>query len=131
MKLQLINTKILDLTFKKLEKKDIKRKKKFSLNVGNVFYNDNPKSFAVIFKVNLENPEFDLIINASYRFEAENEITEVFKKSDFPNVNAPAIAFPFLRAYISNFTLQSGFEPSILPSLNFVEIAKSKLVKKK
>lgn len=130
MKLQLVNTKILNVSLKRLGKKDTKRKKKFGLNVGNLFNPDNPKAFAVVFKLTLDNPEYDLSVNAVHWFEAEKEITEEFKLSDFPSINAPAIAFPFLRAYVSNLTLQSGYEPAILPSLNFVEMAKKKRAKK-
>jgi preprotein translocase subunit SecB len=83
-----------------------------------------------VFKLTLDNPEYDLSVNAVHWFEAEKEITEEFKLSDFPSINAPAIAFPFLRAYVSNLTLQSGYEPAILPSLNFVEMAKKKKAKK-
>jgi preprotein translocase subunit SecB len=130
MKLQLVYTKILNASINRIEKKDIKRKKKFALNVGNLFNPDNPKAFAVVFKLTLENPEYDLSVNAAHWFEAEKEITEEFKLSDFPSINAPAIAFPFLRAYVSNLTLQSGYDPAILPSLNFVEMAKKKKTKK-
>lgn len=130
MKLQLINTKILNLSLKKFEKKDIKRKKKFGLNVGNLFNPDNPKAFAVVFNLTLDNPEYGLEVNAVHWFEAEKEITEEFKLSDFPSINAPAIAFPFLRAFVSNLTLQSGYEPAILPALNFVEMAKNQRVKR-
>ena len=51
------------------------------------------------------------------------KITEDFKLSSFPKINAPAIAFPYLRAFVSNLTLQSGLEPVILPSINFVQLA--------
>ena len=76
MKLQLVNTKILNVSLKRLEKKDTKRKKKFGLNVGNLFNPDNPKAFAVVFKLTLDNPEYDLSVNAVHWFEAEKEITE-------------------------------------------------------
>ncbi|WP_222708016.1 protein-export chaperone SecB [Algibacter pacificus] len=59
-------------------------------------------------------------------FKLDKDISEEFKLSDFPKINAPAIAFPYLRAYISNLTLQSGFEPVMLPSINFVNLAKEK-----
>ena len=51
-------------------------------------------------------------------------VDEKFKQSDFLTINAPAIAFPYVRSYISNLTLQSGFSPIILPSVNFVKLAK-------
>ena len=32
--------------------------------------------------------------------------------------NAPAIAYPYIRAYVSTLTAQSGIKPIILPTLN-------------
>ena len=66
------------------------------------------------------------VVEALFMFSVDGEITEGFKLSDFPKINAPAIAFPYLRAYISNLTLQSGLEPVMLPSINFVTLAKEK-----
>ena len=59
-------------------------------------------------------------------FRLDEEITEEFKLSDFPKINAPAIAFPYLRALVSNITLQSGFDPVMLPSINFVKLAEER-----
>ena len=65
-----------------------------------------------------------MIIEAFFNFEIVDEkITEDFKLSSFSKINAPAIAFPYLRAFVSNLTLQSGLEPVILPSINFVQLA--------
>ncbi len=38
--------------------------------------------------------------------------------SNFLYINAPAILFPYLRAYISSLTTLSGLKPIILPTLN-------------
>ncbi len=37
--------------------------------------------------------------------------------------NAPAIAFPYLRAYVSTLTTQSGIPPIVLPTLNLSGLA--------
>ena len=60
----------------------------------------------------------------AFLFQMDENVTNDFRDSDFVKINAPAIAFPYLRSYISNLTLQSGFSPIILPSINFVEFAK-------
>lgn len=39
-------------------------------------------------------------------------------KESFFNINAPAILFPYLRAYISTLTALSGINPIILPTIN-------------
>ncbi|HFK4861180.1 TPA: hypothetical protein ACJFRV_000505 [Escherichia coli] len=52
-------------------------------------------------------------------FCTDSVIDEDFKKSRFPVVNAPAISFPFLRAFIANFLISVGCNPILLPSFNF------------
>ena len=92
------------------------------LEIGNNFIDET--NFDVIFKTNVCDEEFSLLIEARFDFEVDSPMTEEFILSQFPVVNAPAIAFPYLRAFISNLTLQSGIKPVILPSINFVEFAK-------
>lgn|SRR5690554_848090 len=41
---------------------------------------------------------------------------------NFPYVNAPAILFPYLRAYISSLTTLSGIRPVVLPTLNLTSL---------
>lgn len=62
-----------------------------------------------------------LIIHYDSCFEVDEELTEKFISSNFPKVNAPAIAFPFLRAFVSNYLLNSGYNPILLPSINFTQ----------
>ena len=65
--------------------------------------------------------KFNLDIKAMFDFLTDEEISEEFKQSHFPRINAPAIAYPYLRAYVSNLTLQSGVNPAMLPTINFVK----------
>lgn len=95
----------------------------FELKTGQVFPDDDRTTFVVMFGVELKDRLFDMNLDAAFVFKTEVEISEEFKISNFPKINAPAIAFPYIRAFISNLTLQSGFEPVILPSINFVKLA--------
>ncbi len=52
------------------------------------------------------------------------DLSDDFLKSDFARISAPAIGFPFLRAFVANCTLQAGIPPILLPSINFVQFAK-------
>lgn len=52
-------------------------------------------------------------------FETDSDIDDSFKESKFPVVNAPAISFPFLRAFVANFLISGGYNPILLPSFNF------------
>ncbi len=38
--------------------------------------------------------------------------------------NAPAIVFPYIRAYIGTLTTQSGYPPLLLPTLNLSKLSK-------
>ncbi len=51
-------------------------------------------------------------------FEYDSSLTEKQKESFFMH-NAPAILFPFVRAYISTLTAQSGIDTIVLPTINF------------
>lgn len=78
-------------------------------------------SFFVIFALHLVTEE-DVEIKLQFRsrFETDQALDEKFKESAFPYVNAPAIAYPFLRAFISTLTMNAGYSPIMLPSINFV-----------
>ena len=125
MKIQLKNWKIANLSMSLLDERTQRDNDSFDLESGN-FFSDNKddNTFGVAFKLNINDRSFDLIIEAFFNFEIVDEkMTEDFKLSSFPKINAPAIAFPYLRAFVSNLTLQSGLEPVILPSINFVQLA--------
>ncbi len=95
-----------------------------SFQIGQ-FYNDKVSNeFMLGFKVSISRVELQLNLEMRFIFEADSNIDEEFKQSSFPKINAPAIAFPYLRAFISTLTMQAGYETLMLPSFNFVEIAK-------
>ena len=127
MKIQLKNWKIANLSMSLLDERTKRDNDSFDLESGNFFSDDEENNtFGVAFKLNINDRSFDLIIEAFFNFEIVDEkMTEDFKLSSFPKINAPAIAFPYLRAFVSNLTLQSGLEPVILPSINYVQLAKN------
>lgn len=94
------------------------------LKVSNGFSGEDNTIFVIIFEITIENKEknFFVKVEAHNHFKLNQEITESFKKSAFVNISAPAIAFPYVRAFISNMTLNAGYDPIILPSFNFVKI---------
>ena len=85
---------------------------------------NSSNEFMLGFKVSISRVELQLNLEMRFIFEADSNIDEEFKQSSFPKINAPAIAFPYLRAFISTLTMQAGYETLMLPSFNFVEIAK-------
>jgi preprotein translocase subunit SecB len=125
MVIKLTNWKVLKSNFS-VNFDETRHDNSFDLNINQIFKEEVVSNeFGIIFKIEIRDKEFDLYVEFVYNFEADSEITDEFKNSNFPKINAPAIAFPFLRAFISNFTLQAGYEPVILPSINFVELSNS------
>lgn|SRR5680860_391573 len=122
MKIQLENWKVLNLNF--VFREEERSEDSFDLKTGNFFPEKEEKTFRIGFEIEIKDKKFDLSIEAIFMFKLDENVSEEFKLSDFPKINAPAIAFPYLRAYISNLTLQSGFEPVMLPSINFVNLSK-------
>lgn len=127
MKIQLKRWEITDLNLSKSNDfvNKNRRKDSFELETNNYFpQHENESIFGVRFKLKIVSNAFDLSLKAVYHFELIDEkITEEFKLSSFPKVNAPAIAFPYLRAFVSTLTLQAGLKTVILPSINFIRLA--------
>ncbi|MBK7911352.1 protein-export chaperone SecB [Candidatus Pollutiaquabacter sp.] len=46
--------------------------------------------------------------------------------TDFANVNAPSIIFPFIREHVASTAVKAGLGPLILPPVNFVDFALKK-----
>ena len=106
---------------------------KFDLKLADLRFEDNLKCFVKIFHIDLVSPNINELEN--YRevniykieyhtvFEADGEIDDEFLDSDFAKISAPAIGFPYVRAFISNLSLQAGLPLVILPSINFIQLA--------
>jgi len=124
MKINILNSEVLRLTFGDTihgytdESIPDSGKAGFSVDIA---FED--KNFYVDFNLALTTKE-DKKVHVIYRseFETDSKIDESFKESDFPYVNAPAIAYPFLRAFLANFTLSTGCSPVLLPAVNFVSL---------
>jgi preprotein translocase subunit SecB len=80
--------------------------------------------------------KFILFLNVRVNNAAKEQLIEIKTESSFqfsnnlPNLmtfftlNAPAIIFPYLRAFISSLSVQSGHKPILIPTLNLSGIAK-------
>jgi preprotein translocase subunit SecB len=104
--------------------------KKFNLDLDNLLFKDSPNHFIKAFKVDLnfdslEHDEiYDLTVEYHVIFECSVNVNKEFLESDFAKISAPAIGFPYLRAFISTFSIQAGIPPIILPSINFIQFSK-------
>ncbi len=124
MDIQLDNYRITSLKFEKSEKES-----KLSVGHGVAYQEEEAKSFVIYFEISL--PVEDKLLYISYiaTFTTSKEVDNEFKESHFPSVNAPAIAYPYLRAFVSQFLLLSGYEPQMLPTFNFVKMQEEKTKK--
>ena len=116
------STQVEDIAFRPFENAARGMEPNLSFGVG---YNESePSSFLVSFEVILQIPEgYSLEVTYIAAFETDKPIDETFRESPFPIVNAPAIAYPYLRSFISNLTLSAGYAPVILPTINFQALA--------
>lgn len=69
-------------------------------------------------KVNDESDKFLIQMDTESIFKYSDEVELDVYLNSFFTLNAPAIVFPYIRAYITNLSAQSGMSPLVLPTLN-------------
>lgn len=107
-----------------IERNENKASQKINLGFApKGFINKNDSNFQLQLGVRIEdeNKSFKIEIDAiaNYVFENKESLNNLSK---FFYVNAPALLFPYIRAYISTLTNLSGFEPINLPTLNMTRL---------
>ncbi len=60
------------------------------------------------------------------QFQTGEVIDQEFLTNKFALINAPAIGYPYFRAFFSNLLLNAGHEPFFLPTINFVNLKEKK-----
>jgi preprotein translocase subunit SecB len=127
--IRLNNIQVTDLVLEvKTFDKDITNNLTSKLTFGSGFTEKSETSFGIIFDISIndEKGDFNLKTKITAHFEANSPINDDFQNSSFVKISAPAIAFPYIRAFISNITLNSGYNPIMLPSFNFIKMAEEK-----
>jgi len=129
--IQFLGTKVTNLSLVINENNEVKLEDNFNLTYSNGYSEEDDNAFIVKFFVELSSEEENYELKLEYigLFSCEESITEKFKESHFPSVNAPAIAYPFLRSFVNTVTVNSNLNPLILPTINFQELARSQEVK--
>lgn len=81
--------------------------------------NEKEYKYKLDLEVTIEDENKSLFIEVICNgfFEFDKDITDE-ERSIFFNTSAPAILFPYLRAYISTLTTLSGIQPVTLPTIN-------------
>lgn len=116
----------VELTCRKI---DTDFRPSFDLKLGDLMFPETPKLFAKVFTIKMETPSLGTEVvhcTVIYHtvFECSSPIDDKFLKSEFGRISAPAIGFPFVRAFISTISLQAGLAPILIPSINFVQFNK-------
>jgi len=126
MNLTATQHKVIKVNFRPIPKSN--NEDYFNLDYSPKFYTKDKKIFSIFFDVSLKTKnEYSVDIKYETIFKTSEEIDDEFKNSHFPYVNTPAIGFPFLRAFVSFMTLNAGYKPLILPSINFVNYYQEKI----
>jgi preprotein translocase subunit SecB len=131
MKFRLVDVQFTDVECRvKTFDKEVTAKLETTLGLAVVLEESKANQFAIIFEIGLASKPktFKFKLKATAHFEASEKISSDFVNSPFARINAPAIAFPYIRSFISNFTLNCGYNPVMLPSFNFVEMAKGEVI---
>jgi len=102
-------------------------KVEFGIKASGVI-DDNSKIYKIILDVICKDSSgsFDITLTAFGFFEFKNE-KSADRLSNYFYINAPALIFPYIRAYISSVTALSGLKAVNLPVMNLVAL-KSELM---
>lgn len=92
---------------------------KFDLNITTPPHSSQPTLNMTVNVVD-KNDEVSIYVKANGYFTMETEDKKALDK--FMAFNAPAILFPYVRAYVSSMTSQAGMRPIMLPTLNLHSI---------
>jgi preprotein translocase subunit SecB len=90
------------------------------LRIRTVFDDTGKREFVVAFEL-VANLGHHGCLRLEYlaRFNTDEDMSDEFKASHLPRANAPAVAYPYVRAFVSQFAVLSGFEAHTLPIRSF------------
>lgn len=129
MQIKLERNIVSSLSLKKASPSGAKKKNKvFDLTYSGRSNDLNKREFYVVFEaVITDSLNYEIKIEYISVFSTKEDINKEFMTSPFIKINAPAIGYPFLRSFISMLTVNSGYNPAILPTINFVEFSKKQM----
>ncbi|MBF0648243.1 MAG: protein-export chaperone SecB [Prevotella sp.] len=124
MHISLKDTYASSVSLKKRNNKQ-KTKRVFDLKYNASYDTNSLKEFVITFNIKVtDSSKFDLNIEYIAEFMTSDNVDDEFINSDFANINSPAIAYPFLRSFVSILALNAGYGSIYLPAINFVEFSK-------
>lgn len=125
MKFHLLANRVETLEIKSHEINE-DEKNKFDFTHKCLFDESRNDEFMVSFDFHLNSAQnFSLFLKHNFIFKCSEPVAKEFLESHYTSVNAPAIAYPYLRALVATILLNSGLESVTLPAINFAEHAKN------
>lgn len=127
MKFQLVKTQAqkFQLQAKTTNEGQVNKLQLHSLNVTvRVPEVEDNQEFAICFSLQataLVEEEVEIECEFWAFFVSDEPLTKGFVESHFTSVNAPAIAYPYLRSFITSSLVNAGYSALHLPTINFVE----------
>ena len=112
----------------KLTGEDIGDDVEFGIEPNGIFEEDN-KMFILTLNVLVKDKKSSLEVKMTVTGKFEYETNDIQELVPYLGFNAPAIIFPYIRAYITNITALGGMSPIILPTLNMESVGKELLDK--
>lgn len=112
----------------KLTGEDISDDVEFGIEPNGIFEEDN-KMFILTLNVLVKDKKSSLEVKMTVTGKFEYETNDIQELVPYLGFNAPAIMFPYIRAYITNITALGGMSPIILPTLNMEGVGKELLDK--
>ena len=112
----------------KLTGEDISDDVEFGIEPNGIFEEDN-KMFILTLNVLLKDKKSSLEVKMTVTGKFKYETNDIQELVPYLGFNAPAIIFPYIRAYITNITALGGMSPIILPTLNMESVGKELLDK--
>jgi len=85
-------------------------------------FDKEQKLFTLTMLVAVSDKERNLDLSLRIRGFFNYEATDMNELRTFIGISAPALLFPYIRAYVSNITALSGMQPIIMPTLNMVAV---------
>ena len=124
--------RIVEYLFKetsiKLTGEDISDDVEFGIEPNGIFEEDN-KMFILTLNVLVKDKKSSLEVKMTVTGKFKYETNDIQELVPYLGFNAPAIMFPYIRAYITNITALGGMSPIILPTLNMESVGKELLDK--
>jgi preprotein translocase subunit SecB len=134
MEISLAELRVLELKFMSADygepdpsEEAVRKKDGYQMGFDVVRRPGTQREFSVIFNCRVYAEELrHLELAYLARFDTTEDVDENFMKSHFVGMNAPAISYPYMRAFVGQMLLISGYKPITLPTINFQEIFKRK-----